>query len=146
MKWEVLSKIQPKGKNEIIEILLENRDIKTDKEKKEFLQPTRPSEISLKSFGIKESEVKKAIARIKKALKSQEKVFVYGDYDADGVCATAILWETLFSLGLNVMPYIPERFSEGYGLNIESIKSLKKENSDLGLIITVDHGIVADKK
>ena len=46
-------------------------------------------------------------------------------------------------MGLNVLPHIPERFSEGYGLNIESIKTLKEKNPDLGLIITVDHGIVA---
>jgi single-stranded-DNA-specific exonuclease len=143
MKWEVL--IKSKGKN-IIDALLENRGIKTQKEKREFFNSTRPEKLSLKKLKISEVEVKKAIKRIKTAIKTKEKVIVYGDYDADGICGTAILWECLYSLGLNVLPYIPERFSEGYGLNIESIRKLKKEDSKLDLIITVDHGIVADKK
>lgn len=136
-----------KGKNkDIVSTLLKNRGVNSEKEKKEFLNPTRPEEFSLKQLGIDKSEVDKAVRRIKKALKSKEKVIVYGDYDADGICGTAILWETLYNLGLNVLPYIPERFSEGYGLNISSIEKLKKDDPKLKLIITVDHGIVADKK
>ncbi|MFI5241028.1 MAG: DHH family phosphoesterase, partial [Microgenomates group bacterium] len=146
MKWEVISKNRVKSQKELIDILLKNRGIVNKKDRESFFEPKIPEKLTLKELGISESEVKKAIVRIKKAIKTQEKVFVYGDYDADGVCATAIMWETLFSIGLNVLPYIPERFSEGYGLNVESIKKLKEENVDLGLIITVDHGIVADKK
>lgn len=143
MRWEVLAKSKRKN---IIDILLENRGIKISKEKKEFFKPTRPEKLSLKELGISEVEVKTAIKRIKLAKKTKEKVIVYGDYDADGICATAILWECLYSLGLNVLPYIPERFSEGYGLNVESIRRLKEKDPDLSLILTVDHGIVADKK
>ncbi|MCX6706089.1 MAG: single-stranded-DNA-specific exonuclease RecJ [Candidatus Woesebacteria bacterium] len=143
MKWEVLAKLQ--GKN-IIDTLLKNRGIKTLKEKKEFFNPTRPEKLSLKELEINQTEIKKAIKRIKEAKRKKEKVIVYGDYDADGICATAILWECLYKLGLHVLPYIPERFSEGYGLNIESIKKLKEKDPDLSLILTVDHGIVADKK
>lgn len=143
MKWEVLRKTKSKN---IIDTLLKNRGIKTPREKKEFFNPTRPEKLSLKKLGISKIEINKAIKRIKQALKKKEKVIVYGDYDADGICATAILWECLYSLGLNVLPYIPERFSEGYGLNIESIKKLKEKDPDLSLILTVDHGIVADKK
>lgn len=140
-----LTKKEPEIK-EIASLLLKNRGIKTQKEEKEFFNPVDPLKLSLRELEIKEAEVKKAIQRIKKAVKSKEKVIVYGDYDADGICGTAVLWEALYSLHLNVLPYIPERFSEGYGLNIESIKKLKKENPDLSLIITVDHGIVGDKK
>ena len=143
MKWEVLAKLQSKN---IINTLLKNRGIKTLKEKKEFFNPTKAEKLSLKSLEISEIEVRKAIKRIKEAKRKKEKVIVYGDYDADGICATAILWECLYKLGLNVLPYIPERFSEGYGLNIESIKKLKEKDPDLSLILTVDHGIVADKK
>lgn len=143
MIWKILSE----GKNkDIVSTLLANREIKTPKQKKEFFSPTPPEKLALKQLGISKLEVGKALKRIKKALKTKEKVIVYGDYDADGICGTAILWEALYSLGLNVLPYIPERFSEGYGLNIESIQKLKKENKNLGLIITVDHGIVANKK
>lgn len=143
MRWEVLAKLPNKN---IINTLLKNRGIKTLKEKKEFFDPTRPEKLSLKSLGISQTEIKKAIKRIKLAKKTKEKVIVYGDYDADGICATAILWECLYKLGLNVLPYIPERFSEGYGLNVESIRRLKEKDPDLSLILTVDHGIVADKK
>lgn len=146
MKWEVLAKSKIKKESEIINTLLKNRKINSPKEKKDYFDPKDPTKISLKSLGINEKEVATAIKRIKKAIKSKEKVFVYGDYDADGICATAIMWEALFSLGVNALPYIPERFTEGYGLNVESIKKLKSENPDLGLIVTVDHGIVAEKK
>lgn len=142
-KWEVVGKV--KGED-IVDVLLRNRGIKTAKDKKEFFNPIPPEKITVKSLGLSQKEINKAVARIKKALKSQEKVIVYGDYDADGICGTAIMWEALHALGLNVLPYIPERFSEGYGLNAESIKKLKAEDSKLGLIITVDHGIVASEK
>lgn len=56
------------------------------------------------------------------------------------------MWEALHAIGLNVLPYIPERFSEGYGLNVESLKKLKADEPSLGLVITVDHGIVAGRK
>jgi single-stranded-DNA-specific exonuclease len=68
---------------------------------------------------------------------------VYGDYDADGITGTAIMWEALFKMGLDVMPHIPVRSDEGYGLNEESIKKLISKYKELGLIITVDNGIVA---
>ncbi|MEK7112216.1 MAG: single-stranded-DNA-specific exonuclease RecJ, partial [Patescibacteria group bacterium] len=118
-RWEFLgksSKFSPDLK-EIEKTLLRNRGVKGDKAKKEFLSPTLPEKLSLKSLGINKFQVKKAVERIKKAGRKGEMIIVYGDYDADGICATAILWERLYSLGLNVLPYIPERFSEGYGLN-----------------------------
>jgi len=150
-EWEVLgklkeSKTQKVKVEEMVEVLLKNRGIKTQKDKKEFFNPTSPEKLNFNELGINKAEVKKAIDRIIKALKTGEKVVVYGDYDADGICATAILWEALHKLGLNVLPYIPERFSEGYGLNSESIKNLKSQDPNLKLIITVDHGIVANKK
>lgn len=145
--WEVkakLSKSKINSKN-IIDALLVNRDLKTDKQKKEFFNPTDPQDITLSEIDINKEQVEKSIKRIKTAIKKHELIIVYGDYDADGVCATAVLWETLDSIGANVKPYIPDRFSEGYGLNSETIKKLKSEDSNLGLIITVDNGIVADK-
>lgn len=142
-KWQILG--NPSTGASLIDSLLEGRGLKTKKEKEEFLNPTSAYELSLKELKIKESEVKKAIKRIEKAKKNKEKVIVYGDYDCDGICATAILWETLYSLKLDVLPFIPDRFNEGYGLNGESIKKLKGQYENLGLIITVDNGIVASK-
>ncbi len=142
-KWEILSK----GKiTDIVKVLLKNRGVKTEKQKKEFLNPTLPNKLTLKELKISEPGVKKSILRVKKAIKDKEKIIVYGDYDADGICATAILWEALNSLKANALPYIPERFSEGYGLNSESVEKLKEEHPDLGLIITVDNGIVARRQ
>lgn len=145
-KWEISNKRIVDSVQGIVAALLENRNLKSEKEKLEFFDPINPLKITLKSLNIKESEVKKAIERIKKAKKSGERVFVYGDYDADGITGTATLWETLNAVGLNVMPHIPDRFSEGYGLNVETIRKLKEKDPTLGLIITVDHGIVAGKK
>jgi len=145
-KWNILDKRKVKSEKEIVEVLLRNRGIKTEKEKKEFFKPIDPMKITLKSLDIKETEVEKAIDRIKKAKKSGEHVIIYGDYDADGITGTAAMWETLHELGIFVLPHIPERFSEGYGLNLESVKKLKKDDPKLGLIITVDHGITAGEK
>ena|SRR3989344_33192 len=136
MNWQILSK----ASKDIIETLLKNRGIK---DKKEFFEPLDPLKIPLKSLNIKESEIKKAIDRIKKARENKESVIVYGDYDADGITATAIIWETLHEFGLDVLPHIPDRFEEGYGINAQSVENLKSQISNLKLIITVDNGIVA---
>ena len=93
-KWLVLNK---NNKN-IIEALLENRWLKTGKEIEEFLNPIPPEKLTLKELGLDPKEIGKATKRIKQAIKNKEKVIVYGDYDADGICTTAILWEALFSL------------------------------------------------
>lgn len=140
---KLMSKKKPKSDEEIIKILLKNRNLKTEKQQKEFLNPKIPESLTLKDVGLDYQNIRKAITRIKKAIKQKQKIIIYGDYDADGICATAILWETLWKLKANVTPYIPDRFSEGYGLNAESIKQLKEQNPDLGLLITVDNGIVA---
>ncbi len=140
MKWEILNKTKTKSANEVINLLLKNRGIK---DKKEFFSPADPHKISLKSLKINESEVKKAIARIQKAKKDQELVFIYGDYDADGICSTAILWKTLHHMGLNVLPFIPDRFEDGYGIKPETVSQIYEKNLNVKLIITVDNGIVA---
>lgn len=86
-------------------------------------------------------DMDKAVNRINKAIDSFEKICVYGDYDADGVTSTALLYSYLDSRGANVMYYIPCREDEGYGLNINAIEKLNKD--DVDLIITVDNGIVS---
>jgi single-stranded-DNA-specific exonuclease len=142
--WQLESKTQITNvKQQLIEVLLKNRGIKTKKETEEFLNP-RLSEITPLKLGIDIKNLYKAYKRIKKAISKNEKIIIYGDYDVDGVCASAILWETLNKFGANVLPFIPSRFEEGYGLSIEGIEVLiEKENP--GLIITVDNGIVASQ-
>jgi single-stranded-DNA-specific exonuclease len=143
-RWRVIDKTKKKLTTaKIVTKLLKNRGIKTKKDKEEFFSPVKPEKISLRDLGIKKPALVKAIKRIEKAKDNKEKVIIYGDYDADGICATAILWECLYSLGIDALPYIPERFSEGYGIKGKSVKELKKKYSGLGLVITVDNGIVA---
>lgn len=85
-------------------------------------------------------DMRRGAERILEAREKKEKVAIYGDYDADGVTATSILWKFLYrELGVDVIPYIPSRFDEGYGLNQEAIKSLIDQG--INLIITVDCGI-----
>lgn len=145
-RWEILHTPQVSTLESLIKILLKNRGIKKESEKKAFLEPKDPMNIGLKELGIDKESLEKAISRIDKARKKGEHIIIYGDYDADGITGTATLWETLHDIGVFVLPHIPERFSEGYGLNLESVKKLKENDPDLSLIITVDHGITAGNK
>ena len=101
-------------------------------------------------FGIEEGEYSDpfefpdmdlAVDRIKTAVDNFESIAVFGDYDVDGVTATAVLYMYLESLGAKVSYYIPDRHSEGYGLSKEAIKKLC--DCGINLIVTVDNGISA---
>ncbi|MGB9706578.1 MAG: single-stranded-DNA-specific exonuclease RecJ [Microgenomates group bacterium] len=156
MRWKILKKFQiPNARlagfprnakfqiEKIIKILLENRGLKTEKQQKEFLNPKPPEKLTSKEVGISLAQLRKAVRRIKEAIKNNQKIIVYGDYDTDGVCATAILWETIYRLGGDVMPFIPKR-KEGYGIKVQRLEQMAKEG--VKLIITVDQGIVAVKQ
>jgi single-stranded-DNA-specific exonuclease len=84
-------------------------------------------------------DMEKAVSRVYHALLSGETIAIYGDFDADGVCGTAILKQGLSPLAGNVISYFPHRFNEGYGLNTASLDSLKEQG--VTLVITVDCGI-----
>ncbi len=71
----------------------------------------------------------------------RRKIVVFGDYDCDGVCATAIISRTLKALGGTVSEFIPDRLTEGYGMSEQSIARMLKGNPGVGLVITVDNGI-----
>ncbi len=86
-------------------------------------------------------DMDKAVKRIRKAIEEFEKIAVYGDYDADGVTATSILFTYLEAVGADVIYYIPQREGEGYGMNLHAVETLHQEG--VGLIITVDNGIAS---
>lgn len=86
-------------------------------------------------------DMDKAVARINTAIENEEKIVIYGDYDVDGVCATATLFSYLESVGANVFYKLPNRETEGYGLNKNVLKKLKDKGVDL--VVTVDNGIAA---
>ncbi len=142
MKWKLLNKQKIKDKDQLLKILLNNRGLKTKKEIDDFLDPKKIKDLTHKDLGLSSSEIKKAISRIKTAIKNKERIIVYGDYDADGICGAAVLWEALFKLKADALPFIPSR-DEGYGLKIEKVKEFA--NDGVKLIITVDNGIVAGK-
>lgn len=143
MNWQLINNNAPKNILDLEKILLKNRDIKTKKQIEDFFSP-KLSDIVPEGVGIDKEEVKKALGRIKKAVEKKEQIVIFGDYDVDGVCGTAILWETLNSLGAKVLPYIPHRIEEGYGLSERGIKNLGLVIKNPKLIITVDNGIVAN--
>ncbi len=127
----------------IISILLKDRQIK---DKEEFLNPPSPLKINLSDFSYDfKKEIKKTVKILNKIKKNNQMIVVYTDYDADGITGGAILWETLYSLGFKVMPYVPHRKKEGYGFSIKGIDNVKKEFNP-ALIISVDHGITKVKE
>ena len=88
-------------------------------------------------------DMDKAVARIEQAIRNDERIVVYGDFDADGVTSTVLLTEALRGFGLSreqAQPYIPDRIDEGYGLNQEALTKLKEEKG-ADLVISVDCGI-----
>lgn len=145
-KWDLQNDIKFDTKKinaeRLIEVLLENRGIRSKKEVEKFLNP-QIEDLDINLLGINKSELRKTLNRIKSAIEKKELVIIFGDYDADGITGTAILWETLNSLNANVMPYIPNRITQGYGLSKKGIEGMKEKYPDASLIITVDNGIVA---
>lgn len=116
--------------------ILHNRGYSSRDSVLEFL---KPSLLDLHSpFLFKDMEV--ILQRLAKARTDQEKILIYGDYDADGVTGTALLYKGLISLGYQVVVHIPSR-EEGYGLHSEAIEKASQNN--VSLIITVDCGISA---
>lgn len=146
-KWEILHvqsskyKVQKETDENIIKTLLQNRGIHTGKEIDKFLHPQIKS-IFESDWGIDPKEVQKAIKRIEKAICTKETVTVYTDYDTDGLTSGAVMWETLYSLGVKALPYVPRRIEEGYGLSETGIDNIIRIQNPT-LIITVDHGITA---
>lgn len=120
--------------NAIFTEILRNRGLVGESEIQSFLSP---------QYEIGDPfllpSMKKAVARIAKAVKNDEKIIIYGDYDIDGITSVTILKEALEIFGAqSVDCYIPDRFSEGYSLNVSAIEKIAKQKTKL--IITVDCG------
>ncbi len=116
--------------------ILYNRGITAPDEMAAFLQADRPtSTVDL----FRMAGMNRTVDRIRRAIKAHEPIAIYGDYDVDGVTATALLVQTLAAFGADVRPYIPRRADEGYGLNVEALQHLKDDG--VRLVITVDCGV-----
>lgn len=125
-----------KLKNLIVKII-EQKNFKNEEELKVFLNPTRTDFYD--PFFMPDME--KAVSRITKALKNNENITIFGDYDADGITSTTILKRFFHDINKECNVYIPNRLNEGYGLNKNAIKKLSEDGTNL--IITVDCGITA---
>ncbi len=127
--------------SEIIAKLLLNRGINTTEKAKAYLDPnfyteSKPEEIP---------DLVKAKDRIIKAINENEQITIFGDYDVDGVTSTSCLLIALRQFTENIDFYIPSRLTEGYGLNLEAVKTMSKKNKT-NLLITCDCGITNDKE
>ena len=120
--------------------ILKNRGIDNEKDAEIFMNPSL--EYLRDPFLMK--DMKKATDRIKKAIENKERIYIYGDYDVDGVSSTSILFLYFKSIDFPVKYYIPNRLEEGYGINEEAIKKIHNDGCDL--IITVDCGITSVKE
>ena len=140
-RWVVAPKITSQAAEalaafpSILQQILFNRGMGTDADARAFLK----AQPNFNNDPFQMIGMQAAVDRIRFALEHNEPIAVYGDYDVDGVTATALLVEALQKLGADVRGYIPNRFDEGYGLNKDALDSLKADG--VKLVITVDCGI-----
>ncbi len=125
------------GLHPLIARLMANRGIIDPQAARSFLS----CELSTLSDPGIFSQMDTAVTRVRTAIAKDEKIVVYGDYDVDGVTGSSLLYLALKGLGANVISYIPDRMSEGYGLNAGALEKIKA--SGAGLVISVDCGITA---
>ena len=140
-RWQIQPLLTPEADQAlekfppVLRQLLFNRGYATDADARAFLKAAPAHDMS--PWGLKGMDV--AISRILQALDNTEKIVIYGDYDVDGVTSTALLVQVLRALNADVDAYIPNRFDEGYGLNMDALSQIAEDGTDL--VITVDCGI-----
>lgn len=133
---EWVLKSDSNNQKSLVDRLLEVRGIKGEDAKRDFLHPLEITLLHPNAF----CDMPKAVERIVKAIDNKENILIYGDFDADGVTSTSVLLKTFRYLGAVVDFYIPNRETEGHGLNSKAlIQLMSKKNPKL--IITVDNGI-----
>ena len=120
--------------------ILKNRGIETEKDSEIFMDPSL--DYLRDPFLMKDME--KAVKRIQEAISKNEKIWIYGDYDVDGVSSTSILCIYFNSINYSVNYYIPNRLEEGYGINEDAIKLINEQGCNV--LISVDCGITSVKE
>ncbi len=129
------------SESDFLDLLLKNRQLKKS-DFDDFFKPHFPDN---SDFNINNKELKKAIDRVNIAIENKENILIYGDYDVDGLTSTAILWQVLYQKGAKILPFIPDRETDGYGIKSKSFFDFEiKKNIHFDLLITVDNGIVAN--
>ncbi|MDP7241076.1 MAG: DHH family phosphoesterase, partial [Dehalococcoidia bacterium] len=141
--WRVTPRISTEAGNRLAPFsplaaqLLHNRGITELIEAETFL--ARDERLLEDPFRL--PNIERAIVRIQRALLDRETVGIFGDFDTDGIAGTALLAESLTSLGMRVIPYLPHRVDEGHGLNSQAVSALHQQG--VTLLITVDCGITS---
>ena len=120
--------------------ILKNRDIITEKDAEIFMNPSL--DYLRDPFLMK--DMQKGVDRIKEAIEKNQRIFIYGDYDVDGVSSTSVLVLYFKSIGYDVNYYIPNRLKEGYGISVEALEKINEMGCDL--LISVDCGITSAKE
>ena len=123
------------GISRILATLLAQQGINSTEQAKKFFEPSM-EEIHDPTLL---HDMDKAVERIEQAVEKQEQITIYGDYDADGITSTSLMYETLLSIGANVNYYVPNRFTDGYGPNMDAYQRLIDNGTQL--FITVDNGV-----
>lgn len=127
--------------SQFLSVLLKNRGL-TQKDIPDFFHPPSVSKLNFHPY-LSLLKLKKAVSIIKNTIKLKRNILIYGDYDVDGLSATALLYQSLLKAGAKVTPFIPDRQNDGYGFNSQSFLKI---NQNFSLLITVDNGIVAAKE
>jgi len=120
-----------------IEALLALRGIETEEDRKKFLTPNYDTDLADPFLF---ADMSRAVERVGKAREKKEKIGIFGDYDADGITSSVILRRTLERLGLAVVPYIPDKITEGHGLHPNALDAFAREG--VKLVFTVDCGMM----
>ncbi|MEI7619968.1 MAG: single-stranded-DNA-specific exonuclease RecJ [Candidatus Falkowbacteria bacterium] len=143
--WQLMEKLPQAvidanpNRSQVLLQLLYNRGMQKPAEVEAFFVEEFFSEEYLKRYNpFLFRDMEESINLIVGHIKAGHKIMIYGDYDADGVTATAVLWDTFKILGAKVDYYLPDRVTEGYGVNKEAISKIAKD--DYKLVITVDTG------
>lgn len=124
----------------ILAKLLIQRGITTFEEARSFFRP----DITQLHDPFLMKDMDKAVQRLTKAMKRNEKIMIYGDYDVDGTTSVALVYRFLVKIYSNITYYIPDRYAEGYGISYKGIDTASKEN--ISLVISLDCGIKAIEK
>lgn len=123
------------GVSPVMAKLLAERGLTDPDKAQEFLKPSLETVHDPRQL----HDMDKAVERIEEAVANGEKITIYGDYDADGITSTAVMYEALAGIGANVNYYVPDRFTDGYGPNQTAYDKIIADGTNL--IITVDNGV-----
>ncbi|MBQ6154457.1 single-stranded-DNA-specific exonuclease RecJ [bacterium] len=137
-QWQFLHPHTVTSFDQFRQVILDNRHW----QEKDLSLHLKLENLTAADLKISQTALTAAHQRLQRAVDNQQKVLIFGDYDADGNCATAIMWQGLRAFGLDSTPFIPDRLRHGYGMSVVALQEIFTQQKP-DLIITVDNGITA---